>query len=483
LAHLVDDECDRGVDPRSGAYCMRAHRTSQLGPALSQLQVRLVWHSWKCCMYAPSRAPTPRRDPEATRKVIGWVLYGVLMAIGALLLFWLFIVAPIFNPNTDLATNYTSMLLGALLALPLLLVYLAVPWIVDRYDPEPRWALLTVLCWGAVAGCGYSGFVNSLVQEVATAALGRSTGRLVGSCLSAPIVEEASKGFALFWMYYFRKRDFDGVVDGIIYACYVALGFAAVENILYYGNAIRESAMPNHEHAFAFTLIVRGVLAPWGHPLYTAMTGIGFGVARETSRVWLRWVAPLCGYACACIVHFMWNFLPTLARDAFAYTLPLWLLAVLLFFGIVVALVVRKGRIIRAHLQDEVLLGNLTAAEVALVTSPFARLRARASFGGSAGVRFVDAAARLALSKWHTTRAARGRHLTVSAEFIAPLRRELHELRAAVSRSLGRPVPLPVPWSPPRMPQTPARGHVGAWQALPYGARQANTDDPRGGTR
>jgi protease PrsW len=426
---------------------------------------------------------TPRRDPEATRKAIGWVLYGVLMAIGGLLLFGLFIVAPIFSAKADLATNYTSMLLGALLALPLLLVYLAVPWIVDRYDPEPPWALVTVLCWGAIAACGYSGFVNSLVQEVATAALGRPMGRFVGSCVSAPIVEEATKGFALFWMYYFRKRDFDGVVDGIIYACYTALGFAAVENVLYYGNAIRESTVPHHEHAFAFTLIVRGILAPWGHPLYTAMTGIGFGIARETGRRWLRWVAPVCGYVGACTVHFMWNFLPTLARDAFLYTLPLWLLAVFLFFGMVVALVVRKGRIIKAYLQDEVLLGNLTPAEVALVTSPFARLRARASFGGAAGVRFVDAAARLALSKWHTTRATRGRQLTVSADFIAPLRRELHVLRAAVAHHLGRPVPLPAPWTPPRSPQGPPPGHPSAGQVRPYGAQQGGSDDPRGGIR
>jgi hypothetical protein len=131
--------------------------------------------------------------------------------------------------------------------------------------------------------------------------------------------------------------------------------------------------------------------------------------------------------------------------------LPLWFLFVLAFFGLVVWLVKRKGKIIRDHLRDEVLMGNLTPFELDLITSPIGRIKATFSYGGSAGRRFIDAAARLALSKWHTGRATQGRKLTVSADMIYPLRQDLFRLRAEISQALGRPVQQPQPWAPPPM--------------------------------
>jgi hypothetical protein len=249
-------------------------------------------------------------------------------------------------------------------------------------------------------------------------------------------------------MFYFWRREFDGVVDGVIYATFAALGFAAVENILYYGNAAKEEMMTNKEGIFIGTFFVRGILAPWGHPLYTSMTGLGFGISRETNKTWLKWMAPIGGYFAAAFLHSVWNTAATISNVAVLIMLPLWFLFLLGFFALVIWLVVRKGRIIRDHLKDEVLMGNLTANELLLVTSPIARIKATTSFGGAAGRKFVDAAARLALSKWHTGRATQGRKLTVSADMIYPLRQELHKLRAEVSRALGRPVEQPQAWQP-----------------------------------
>ena len=93
-------------------------------------------------------------------------------------------------------------------------------------------------------------------------------------------------------------------------------------------------------------------------------------------------------------------------------------------------------------------MGNMTPWELELVTSPIGRWRATFGWGGGAGRRFIDAAARLALSKWHTGRASQGRKLTVSADMIFPLRQELTKLRAEVSRAMGRPVQQPQPWTP-----------------------------------
>ena len=404
-----------------------------------------------------------RRDPEATRRTIGTVIYVLGMLIGGLLLVLLLFFPALVSKRADV--EITSMVIGAMFALPMLGVYLWIPWIVDRYDPEPLWALTLVLAWGGIAACGFSGLVNTMVEAIGVAIGGKDFGDILGACISAPLVEEFTKGLAVFFMFYFWRREFDGVVDGVIYATFAALGFAAVENILYYGNAVKAEMLSNKDGIFASTFFVRGILAPWGHPLYTSMTGLGFGIARETNKTWAKWLAPLGGYFFAAFLHSTWNTAATISNALMVLMLPLWFLFVFGFFVLVIWLVARKGRIIREHLRDEVLMGNLTPWELDLVCSPVARIRATFSYGGAAGRRFIDAAARLALSKWHTGRATQGRKLTVSADMIFPLRQEIARLRMEVSRALGRPVQQPQPWSPgaspfgapmrPQQPQAP----------------------------
>jgi RsiW-degrading membrane proteinase PrsW (M82 family) len=319
---------------------------------------------------------------------------------------------------------------------------------VDRYDPEPWWCLALALLWGAIVATGFSVVVNTVIHGVGDAVGGTGVGTFLSACISAPLTEEATKGAAVFGVFYFLRREFDGVVDGIIYATFCALGFAAVENIIYYSNA----AMQGGGDGLATVFFLRGILSPWGHPLYTSMTGIGFGIARETEKAWVRWLAPIGGYFFAVFLHATWNFVSTVSMALWFLMLPLWLLFVLAFFGIIIWLVVRKGRIIRAHLQDEILLGNLTREELELICSPVGRIRCTFGHGGGAGREFIGAAARLGLSKWHAGRAARGRKVTVSADFIVPLRQQLRGLREQMQRAMGKPIRHPEPWSPQAAP-------------------------------
>jgi RsiW-degrading membrane proteinase PrsW (M82 family) len=404
-----------------------------------------------------------RPDPERNRRVVGAVLYVLFMLAGATSLLVLFLLAPL--GSADAAAQYSAMAVGAACALPPLAIYLWIPRLIDRFDPEPWWALALVLAWGAVAACGIAAAVNTGVEVVVSALGAGDYAEAIGACVSAPFVEEGMKGLAVLGVFYFLRREFDGVVDGVIYATFAALGFAAVENIVYYSNAVKGDG---GSEALAATFLLRGILAPWGHPLYTSMTGIGFGIARETNRTWLRWLAPVFGYAGAVMLHCVWNTAATISGFLMVLMLPLWFLFVAAFLGILIWLVVRKGRIIRAHLQDEVLIGVLTREELELVCSPLGSLRASYAWGGSAGRRFVQTAARLGLSKWHAGRAMAVRRRTVSAEWIVPLRQELFELRGAMARALARPLPLPQAWMPPQTQQPPyappSPGHGGAVQ-------------------
>ncbi|HEX3343385.1 MAG TPA: PrsW family intramembrane metalloprotease, partial [Polyangiaceae bacterium] len=283
----------------------------------------------------------PRPDPERTRRIVGAVLYIVMMLGGAAALVFFFLVLPLESPDPE--AQYESMGIGALCAIPPLAIYLWIPRLIDRFDPEPWWALALVLGWGAVAACGVAATVNTGVELAATEIGGKDFGRIAGVCFSAPIVEEGMKGIGVLGVFYFLRREFDGVVDGVIYATFVALGFAATENIIYYSNAVKSD--PNGS-VLAVTFVLRGVLAPWGHPLYTSMTGIGFGISRETNRTWLKWMAPLFGYCAAMFLHSLWNTASVISGYLFLVMLPLWLLFVAAFIGILIWLVVRKGRII-----------------------------------------------------------------------------------------------------------------------------------------
>jgi hypothetical protein len=204
-----------------------------------------------------------------------------------------------------------------------------------------------------------------------------------------------------------------------------------VENISYYARA-------DTQNMLGTTFFLRGVLAPWGHPLYTSMTGIGFGIARESSSTAIKFLAPIGGYFFGVTLHAIWNFVPTAFGKAFLYMLPLWFLFVMAFFVIIIALVIRKGRTIRHHLRDEVLLGNLSQEEVDLICSPIGRLKCTFSWRGSTGRDFIGAGARLALSKWHTARAMKGQKRTISADFIIPLRQELKRLRGELLAKMPR---------------------------------------------
>jgi protease PrsW len=405
--------------------------------ALARIKHRGAPDAERASMTNPHRAPHgPRQassalvhDEDKARRAAGLAIWIIGIGTG-LLLNALFTLTEIFASQVP-GRMFSAVLTGSVFAFLPLGFYLFIPAVLDRFDPEPWWCLAMAFLWGAVVATGYAGWINTGVHGVASAMLGPSTGQFIATVISAPLSEELFKGLAVLGFFYFLRREFDGVVDGIIYATFCALGFAAVENVSYYARAAMTDQL-------AGTFFLRGILAPWGHPLYTSMIGIGFGLARESHQGWVRALAPLGGFVVGVFLHALWNFVPTVAPDAFLLMLLFWFVFVCSFFTIIIALVIRKGRTIRAFLRDEVLMGNLTAEELELICSPIGRLRCTLSWRGATGRSFIRAAARLSLSKWHTARAMRGQQRTISADFIGPLRRELATLRAELASRAPR---------------------------------------------
>lgn len=224
----------------------------------------------------------------------------------------------------------TSVALGLV---PLLIVVPTLWWL-DRIEPEPRSSLLHSLLWGATVAVFVSSIVNSIVALAA--------GLEVAAVVSAPLVEEATKGLGIFWA--IRRKELDGVVDGVIYAGWVAIGFAVVEDFQYFATADQADQLVE-------VFLVRGLLTPFAHPLFTFWMGLAAGLAIERKRPVVPFM--LVGYLGSVATHAAWNGSITLSATAGGATvIAVALLAFLVLFTAVVISVVRVRRREQAQFLD-----------------------------------------------------------------------------------------------------------------------------------
>ncbi|MBK7994431.1 MAG: PrsW family intramembrane metalloprotease [Blastocatellia bacterium] len=226
----------------------------------------------------------PEKEKNSTKTI------SIIASLGVMAVLML-VVGVIMLSSIGLAGSIVGTILAFTPAPFYLLLFL---WL-DRYDPEPAWALGGAFAWGALVAVIISFFVNTIFGAV----IGGSLGDILGTVVSAPVIEEATKGLGVLLISIFLRKEFDDILDGIVYAGVVALGFATVENVLYYG---REFASAGVGPGLVVILFLRGVLSPFAHALFTSMTGIGCGIARETHNKTLKIVMPLAGYIGAVIL-------------------------------------------------------------------------------------------------------------------------------------------------------------------------------------
>jgi len=160
-------------------------------------------------------------------------------------------------------TNPLTIVLGAV---PVLIVAPVLVWM-DRVEPEPWEARVHTLFWGAfVAG------IISLLFNTIFAAL---TSETAAAVVSAPFIEELTKAGALLWMV--RRREVDGIMDGLVYAGWAGLGFAVIEDVSYFYLADEQDILWE-------TFVGRAIFTPFAHPLFTAWTGLAVGLAVRNRR-------------------------------------------------------------------------------------------------------------------------------------------------------------------------------------------------------
>jgi len=160
-----------------------------------------------------------------------------------------------------------AILLASLAPVFIILFYI---YFRDKYDKEPLGLLIKSLIAGMLI------VIPIVLVERLLVAIMPPIGKVPAAAYNAFLVagstEEVFKFLALYLLVW-KSPSFDEKFDGIVYAVFVSLGFAAVENVLY--------VLDGGYH----TAIVRAITAVPAHALFGITMGYYLGIARMYSEL------------------------------------------------------------------------------------------------------------------------------------------------------------------------------------------------------
>jgi RsiW-degrading membrane proteinase PrsW (M82 family) len=174
----------------------------------------------------------------------------------------------------DIGSQYMSGTTG-LIAGPALF-WAAYTYYQDRHKPEPIQYLALAFVLGLLGGClgihGYAGLeALGLRFDAFELAKDDRLGLFLYSIFGIGLVEELAK-FLPFWIVLTRLKAFDEPVDGIIYASFVALGFASYENFAYLSGSGGMEALG------------RAIASPVVHVMFASIWGYAASRARMRNQ-------------------------------------------------------------------------------------------------------------------------------------------------------------------------------------------------------
>jgi len=253
------------------------------------------------------------------------------------------------------------------------LIYITIIYWFDRYEKEPAWLLGATFLWGALPSILLALILNALGSLPFYAIGGEDLGNAAGAILIAPVVEESIKGLALLALFLVYRQEIDSLLDGIIYGAMVGMGFAVVENVLYFVEVFSVGGL----EAWGSLVFLRAVIFGLNHSLFTAMIGLGLAVGRFSGNLAVKIMAPIAGWSAAVFLHLVHNLASTFP-GALCLLLPLtdwggvWLLVAIIVWSLI-----QERRWIRKYLAEEVAWGTLTNAQYEQAQSERKRTRHR----------------------------------------------------------------------------------------------------------
>lgn len=317
----------------------------------------------------------PVRRRSVWRQRILWGL-SILSLIVVSVLLYIFVIRPM-GMGTSLVA-FTAALV------PVTIVLLAIWWL-DRYTPQPRITLVYAFIWGAAGSVGltlfFGGFFTSWISPTEPEMI---TAEFLGAVIQAPVVEEATKCLGLLGLLLWGRRYIGGPIDGVVYAALIAGGFAFTENILYFGQSFHQAQAMGEVAVFWQTFYLRGLLSPFAHVSFTALCGLGLGIAAERRSLMLYFGLGIGGLSLAMVLHALWNgstfFIEVDPADPMAGFLRYYLTVQVPIFALLAVIAiwlrVRERRILRRQLSEYGRAGWFSPDEVTMLLSMRKRRKA-----------------------------------------------------------------------------------------------------------
>ena len=163
----------------------------------------------------------------------------------------------------------------------------------DKYEKEPFSMLLLAFFLGILAIP-----MDLLVVGIINAVIPGST-VFYSAFFEAGIPEELCK-WLLFMFVIWRNKNFNEFFDGIVYACFIGLGFAGVENLMYvFGNDTVSGALT--------TGVMRALLSVPGHFLFAVIMGYFLGMAKFRPQERSKYL--ILSYICPVLAHGIFDYL------------------------------------------------------------------------------------------------------------------------------------------------------------------------------
>ena len=272
----------------------------------------------------------------------------------------------------------------------------------DRYEKEPKALLGAAFVWGVLIAGGGAYIINTLLGlgvYIVTGSEGATD--FATASIIAPIVEESLKGLAVLVVFFLFKMEFDSVLDGIIYGAITALGFAAIENVLYiYNYGYQERGWVGLWQL----VFIRVILVGWQHPFYTAFTGIGLAVARMNRNALIKFIAIIGGFVFAVTTHAFHNTFGSLIGGIEGLAIGTFIDWIGWFFMLlfITWMIVHERSILKRHLIEEVNNGLISKKQYFTAISfvqTGARMSAISSGSYRSTARFYQACGELAHKK------------------------------------------------------------------------------------
>jgi RsiW-degrading membrane proteinase PrsW (M82 family) len=321
----------------------------------------------------------------------------------------------------------------------------------DRNEKEPWRLVLVAAAWGAIVATSLVIWAESIWEASAQQSLVPGPGLDASLAFMAGVIEELAKGSAVVLLFLVMRKDFDDVVDGIVYGAAVGLGFNFMESITYMTN-LYAIFSPEGVGGFAagFQWYARQVLGLFfGHATYTAYIGAGIGVARQLPSLRKKAFAIASGFIIAVAAHFSWDawitFFPI--QNTVFGLVEIHLRTLIMngpFTAGIIALLIFGVRFEAQNLLDQFRKeaaegrGAILPEEVPILSSPWMRIRQRLGALRRGGLRAYLKVARLqsaqldlAMERWHRER----KEIDTPMEAEERLRQRVIELRHWVPAS------------------------------------------------